>query len=107
MKNTDKPLNARPRGVPFRITAENFDAWKGTPGRARGVLVDGLGKFYPKGQRGVAHDSFDSLASLIRATTNEDERTAEGAKAVVASPFYARMIRNRPRLKAMLAEVGA
>ena len=96
-----KDPKSRPRGVPFRITHENREAWQGGSGRARGILVDGLGNVSLKGRRGIAHDSFDSLASLIRASKRDDE-TGASAKAVLAMPYYARVIRSRPRLKAML-----
>jgi hypothetical protein len=47
--------------------------------------------------RDLAAKAFRSLAALIEASKTDDD-----AKAILAMPFYSRVIRNRPRLKAML-----
>ena len=45
-----KDPKSRPRGVPFVITTENREAWQCKSGeRARGVIVDGAGRFYADG----------------------------------------------------------
>lgn len=109
----EKSMNAEPkltaslspklfqRGVPFRVTPENVVAWKGQSGvGSRGRLVDGTGRFNPNAR--PARVEFYDLAALIQRANAGGENACK----TVASPHFARTIRNRPRLKAMLGGVA-
>lgn len=99
-KNAPKDPKSRPRGVPFVITAENRDAWKGKRGEpARGLIASGYGMI--RLDRNPFSSSFDWLSREIAKANAGDEES----RRTIASPRIAREIRNRPRLKAMLGGV--
>jgi hypothetical protein len=101
-KRTGKPIIAP---IPFRITPNNIVAWKGESGvRARGVLVDGDGLYFPNGRPmpteyiaakgitvSVGGERLDR--QWTRAEKSERQKFTEQTRA---------LRRQSPRLKAML-----